>query len=254
MELKPIKCANCGAQLEIDLDNIITFCPYCGSKLMIETDQLGRIISEKEETKRQFIHEANKTIRSKNKLDFEERDRKNSLKYCYIGIAVCFGFMLLLMIRQDKRHDKTEKYLKNLETEIESAIKEEDYDTALLEANRLHCDDDFSEEEKATWDDKRESLINIIEEKKREAALNDSDTIFIPSSSSSFIGKNYNDIIDQFKAMGFTDVTAQPSTETPGLFKKKESVEHILIGGKTEFSSDDYFKNDTPIIVYYYVK
>ncbi len=254
MELKPIKCANCGAQLEIDLDNIITFCPYCGSKLMIETDQLGRIISEKEETKRQFIHETHKTIRSKNKLDYEERNNNNTLKYLLIWMALSFFVFLFLVFLGYRRHDTKVKYLKQLENEIEESIKEEDYDTALLKANRLYCDDNFSEEETTTWDNKRESLISIIEEKKREAALNDSDTIFISSSLSSFIGKNYNDVVDQFKAMGFINVTAQPSTETPGFFKKNESVEHILIGGKTEFSSDDYFKNDTPIIVYYYVK
>ena len=84
--------------------------------------------------------------------------------------------------------------------------------------------------------------------------MNDPEVVFMPTDSSAFEGKAYTDVVDQLKGLGFTNITVQASAEKPGLFKKKDTVEHILIGGKTSFDTEDYFKKDTPIIIYYYKK
>ena len=74
------------------------------------------------------------------------------------------------------------------------------------------------------------------------------------ASSSSFEGEKYTDVVDKLKELGFTNITTQVSSESPGFFDKCDTVEHILAGGKTEFSAEDYFNKDTPIIIYYYSK
>lgn len=36
MELTSMKCNNCGATLELDIDNMISVCLHCGSKLLLD--------------------------------------------------------------------------------------------------------------------------------------------------------------------------------------------------------------------------
>lgn len=52
MRLIQMKCSNCGAPLDINLDHLQAYCPYCGQKLLIDIDKLNEIIAEKEKTKR----------------------------------------------------------------------------------------------------------------------------------------------------------------------------------------------------------
>lgn len=47
-----MKCQNCGANLELDLDHLMAYCPYCGEKLMIDFDGLNSVLIEKEKTNR----------------------------------------------------------------------------------------------------------------------------------------------------------------------------------------------------------
>lgn len=124
----------------------------------------------------------------------------------------------------------------------------------MLKLNKLYLDDIYSSEESATWNTKREAYLKIIEEKQREIDLNDPDNIFMPSAASSFKGKKYVDVVDQLTGLGFTNITTQVASVSPGLFDKKDTVEHILVGGRTDFSMEDYFNKDVPIIIYYYSK
>ena len=177
-----------------------------------------------------------------------------------IGSLTLLFVLVMISIYLGYNSDKKERlqkleYLQQLEIEIEADIKTGDFDSALLNTNKLYCKDScFSSEERAAWDAKREEYIIIIEEKKREVDLQDPNNIFMPASSNDFKGKKVDDVVDQLKGLGFTNITMQVASEDAGLFNKKDTVEHILIGGKTEFTSEDYFNKDTPIVVYYYSK
>lgn len=61
-----------------------------------------------------------------------------------------------------------EKKLESIVVEIQQDIKIGNYDEALIKANTLHMDDDWSDESKAAWDKQREYLINLIEKEKEE--------------------------------------------------------------------------------------
>ena len=52
MKLIKLKCNNCNAPLEVDIDNLIAYCPYCRQKLLFDLDQMERVLAEKEQTKR----------------------------------------------------------------------------------------------------------------------------------------------------------------------------------------------------------
>ena len=266
MNFIKMTCNNCNAQLQIDLDHLQAFCPYCGQKLMMNFDQLGRVLSEKEKTKRTVTREQEQTNRTQMlyKLKSNEKDKVWRMKVidkvpifvgCFLALlfVVYFFFFDLMPNPSEKKHDEKVIYLQQIEIEVEDAIKDEDYDMALIKANKLYCDN-WSREETATWDAKRESYIKTIQEKKREKDIKNPNNIFMPASPSSFKGKSYADVKEQLLDLGFTNITTKEASESAGWFDKKDTVEHILVGGKMEFTTEDYFDKDTPIIIYYYKK
>lgn len=51
MKLKQMTCQNCGGTIELDFDHLISYCPYCGSKLMIDIANIDEVLKEREKTK-----------------------------------------------------------------------------------------------------------------------------------------------------------------------------------------------------------
>lgn len=257
MQMIKMRCNNCDAPLELDLDNAQTYCPYCGEKLLIGFDQIGSIIAEKEKTKRTINREEQKTQRAKMTYEYKAKEKDVQRKENAHGLAVCIGVLLIICLyfaSKSGLHSKNVANLQQLELEIEELIQDDNYELARLKVNKMYLDDRYSSEEAAVWDKKREDLLEIIEKEQREYEVNNPDNIFMPAKSSSFKGKNYEEVMDQFKVLGFTNITAQVASESPGFFDRNDTIEHILIGGRTEFTTEDYFAKDTPIILYYYQK
>ena len=48
MNMVQMKCQNCGENLELDLDHLTAFCPYCGTKLLIDPDSIGDLLIARE--------------------------------------------------------------------------------------------------------------------------------------------------------------------------------------------------------------
>lgn len=71
-----LECSHCGASLDLDLDNLIAKCPYCGHKILIDTTYLGQMYAEREKTKR----EIEKTNREKEKTEREIIKRQYELE------------------------------------------------------------------------------------------------------------------------------------------------------------------------------
>lgn len=261
MRLVEFTCGNCGAQLDIDLDHLQAYCPFCGKKLMMDFDKLDRVLTEKEKTKRTVEQETQQTKRTllayehdQKKLDYSTKQKDKEWRRTVFGLLVLLLITLLFFLPVVISHGQKVAYLQAIETNVENAIQEKDYDTALLNANKIYLDDTWSSKETAAWDAKREAYIEIITAKKLEVDLNNPDNLFMPASSDSFEGKKYTEVVDQLKALGFTNITTQVAYKPATFFHKDGTVEHILIGGKTDFSTEDFFKKDTPIIIYYYSK
>lgn len=51
-KLIKLKCDNCNAVLDVDINKMIAYCPYCGQKLLIDNNTLFK---EKEKTKRKKL-------------------------------------------------------------------------------------------------------------------------------------------------------------------------------------------------------
>lgn len=169
-----LTCFKCGGSLNLDLDNMQSFCPYCGEKLMIETNQLSKILSEKEKTKRLQME-----------LDKEERNeirKHQETKWENMMIVGVFGFIVFMSLvaalvlflpdaNYNRKVKKQEKHLESIVQEIKDDKDKKDYDSALYKANQLYyvpIESYSSEEEliKEKWDKIRESTIKMIEEAK----------------------------------------------------------------------------------------
>ena len=264
MNLIKLNCNSCNAQLELDLDNMQAYCPYCGNKLMFDVDQIGLMYAEREKTKRAEIKESETTKRKQMDYEYNSKAKKFEWKKSVIGavftlllvvgfFAFCYYGIKYIDDYDKKAHDEIIADLQQTEEEIKTAISNEDYDSASLLVNKLRSDD-LSKEESKVWEETRKTYSELIEKKRKEQEINDPNNIFMPSSSKDFKGLDYEDVMRQLRALGFTNVSSQPATEPAGLFKKKNTVEHILVGDVTKFSEKDYFLKDTKIIVYYYVK
>lgn len=262
MQLIKLKCENCSSQLEIDLDNLKAFCPYCGQKLMISFEQMGDILKEKEISKRRYYSEDHKTKRVQLAYGNEEKARKTKKQKLFVALII--GALVLLSPilfavyytryvdnKRAKGRQEALSLLYSIEAEMESAFMAGDYDTSLMKAHQLQYDYIYPEE-KEVWDEKREAYIEQILQKKKEQEINDPNNIFVGIDSDKLTGEDYEEVVALFKGMGFTNVSVQVSPEKPSLFQGNKTVEHILIGGQVTFTAADYFPKDTVIIVYYY--
>lgn len=109
MRLIDLRCPNCGAVLRMDMDNMAAFCTYCGSRLFIETNDFGRVVAEKEQTKRtQYVQQgmSNRfnyqqyqiTERQKFEREMELREKREENRSTLIMLLVIFGALILLFI------------------------------------------------------------------------------------------------------------------------------------------------------------
>lgn len=88
--------------------------------------------------------------------------------FLIIWLLVMLGCMAVPIIglSGDKReHSNKEKQLEAIVVEIQECIANEDYDTAMIKAQCLYMDDNYSSESTERWDKVRENLIDMIETK-----------------------------------------------------------------------------------------
>lgn len=95
----------------------------------------------------------------------EKKKKSKTLKLIIGCIAAILPFVLLFG-GMGCSHAAKERELENTVQEIQVDIANEDYDAALIKAQSLHMDDDWSNESKEHWDEQREALIELINEKK----------------------------------------------------------------------------------------
>lgn len=116
MKLLKLNCNNCNAQLEVDIENLQAYCPYCGQKLLFDLEQMERVLVEKEQTKRarertKRSEEATKRVQ----IECEYRDKKDrrekaANRNSWIGIilfwCLCIGILFYLGYSDKQEHQK----------------------------------------------------------------------------------------------------------------------------------------------------
>ncbi|MBE6877306.1 MAG: hypothetical protein E7496_11420 [Ruminococcus sp.] len=260
MKLITLKCPHCNAMLEVQ-DGIDTFyCMYCGNKVMLEgmskAAYRAKTKVKEMESQERIIEKQNEQERFRLNMENEKEKRNDKflVKFLigdvlFILLLMGFGFGIPKL-----EHQKKIRELQKIESEISQAISSEEYDSALLWANQLYLDDDWSSDENKVWNTKRENYIAMILEKKRETESDVVEYIPVPDASDKLKGKKYSKVVEQFESAGFTNIIAKVASKKAGLFDWNETVEHITISGKSSFTKEETFDKDSAVVIYYYSK
>ena len=101
-----------------------------------------------------------------------------------------------------------------------------------------------------------EVVLEYFEAKTdEEIALEHPGEIKIGENHKYFLGKNYEDTIDELKSLGFTNFTIKGMAMSKiGWGEKENCVAKIIINNQDRFDKNDWFAEESGIIVYYYVR
>lgn len=179
VNIKSLKCPACGADLDPTGRIDVMYCEYCGTKILLDgqdADTLkAKVDVEKVNAKKHLISEINETVRRKHVIDAEqaEKERKDSWKTLLPALGlllICLVFVFSSTGKSEKKSQQQVSVLEQTVVEIQQDIDAGRYDEALIKANGLYYTANYSSDEEKRWNNQRESLIKLIEEKKSEQA------------------------------------------------------------------------------------
>ena len=78
--------------------------------------------------------------------------------------------------------------------------------------------------------------------------------IRINFESFDYYGKDYKEVVDELKAIGFTNITEQPLYDIELGITKEGSADYVSINGSTDYQKGDIFNKDVAVIVPYHLK
>ena len=167
MEIKKLTCPECGANFESD--EKVSYCSHCGAKLFF--DDGTKTVNYNYNYKTEDVAKI-KEIEVNRELELNKRqETKNSNKNFLIGMVLFIAIFIMgfvfLFNGIKKGSDSQEKELQSIVDSIYVDINAGNYDSALIKAKSLHYTADWSHEIEEKWDDTREALIKIIEEKMK---------------------------------------------------------------------------------------
>lgn len=167
MEIKKLKCPECGANFESN--DKVSFCSYCGAKLYF--DDGTKTVNYNYNYKNEDVAKI-REIEVNKELELNKRQEElRSQKKVGIGLVLFFIIFIIgfgsLFMGIKKGSDSQEKELQSIVNDIYIDINDGNYESALIKAKSLHYTADWSSEIEEKWDDTREALIKMIEEKMK---------------------------------------------------------------------------------------
>ena len=91
----------------------------------------------------------------------------NLMNKFWLGVLLFFALYTVLFIYLNNKSKTQEKNLQNIVNEIQNNINSGNYEVALIKAKSIRYTAKWSNDIKEKWDDTRESLMKIIEEKMK---------------------------------------------------------------------------------------
>ena len=103
MKFIELTCRNCGATLEVDVDRLQAYCPYCGKKLLFDLDQMETVLSEKERTKRAVeatkqAQEKTERIRLQNEYRAKQREDESKKDRANAAINISDNITMIILV------------------------------------------------------------------------------------------------------------------------------------------------------------
>lgn len=163
MELKTLKCPECGASFEGS--EKISFCSHCGAKLFF--DDGTKTVNYNYNYKTEDVARI-REIEVNRELELNKRQEESvEWKKFVIGVIAVVAFFVILFMSIYNKSKSQERELQSIVDSIYVDINAGNYDSALIKAKSLYLTDVWSNEQEEKWNSTRESLIQLIEEKKK---------------------------------------------------------------------------------------
>lgn len=208
-----IKCPECRASLDVEEGRKQIYCSYCGTHVLIENDN-EYVYRYIDEAKIKQA-EVDQVVQIK-KLEIMERKRVEAAKFkrVKIVVSILMGIVGVILLIAGIGMGGLVGLL-------------------VLEGVMF---------------------IWILGDKdKEEGSLDFSDKVIVPSSISSYHGKNYATIKSMFINAGFNNVQCVPLNDlTIGLLKKPGMVESITINGSPITSGGKKCSPDVAVVISYH--
>jgi len=189
-----LKCSNCKANLDLNLDNMIAYCPFCGEKIIVDVQSLTKLLTESQVTERREVSERAKTERTKiiaeerkeqERIRAEKELEKERIKHktlnssdkasiiseivYFVMIIICLVFLLLLGAYFDSGKDESDKNDAELQAVYEQVLEDIDncnYTEARIKANTLYYTAGYSNKLEKKWNKIRKETLELIDEKE----------------------------------------------------------------------------------------
>lgn len=155
---KTIKCDNCGANMKTDTDNAMRFCPFCGNAIKMSEDYIDLA---------KYTMKHNENVRRQIVKENQEKEKRNNKQtiieiICIILIIIACGFLIA--------HVDPNRKCEQLVEKVQSLIIEENYDEAMLEAQKIRVEKrGLFDSQYDRWENQRKDLIKLIEHKRKES-------------------------------------------------------------------------------------
>ena len=151
--------------------------------------------------------------------------------------------------------------------EVQTAFEEEGFtcihtvktaDKGLFTKNgqvvSIRIGDDTSFEKDAWYSKTSEITITYYEPlSTEELASLHSGKIQVPEASKKYLGRNYQEVVQEFSDAGFTNILTEKQEVKKGLFVKDLSIIKITIKGQTQFAKGDWFEPDAIVRIVYQI-
>ena len=128
MKLIKLNCNNCDAPLEVDLDKLQAYCPYCGQKLLLDFDHIDRVLDSREQTKRaqektKRAEEVTKRFQIEQEFKEKKEIRENKIEIKRLSIM---GIFFIIVIAACFFMDYSEKngHITNNEIQISASAED----------------------------------------------------------------------------------------------------------------------------------
>ncbi len=251
MNVYALECPKCHGQLEVEEGLDTFYCKFCGKKIIL--DDLSKEHYHIKALETQLTHEERMKSMDHALEDRKMKAKSEEDKRSTWIIILCFVLLALSLAHNSLPHTIEMWKLQRIEKQVVQAIEKEDYESALLYAKLLVFEDseNWSRDYKQ-WKEKKQTYIKMIEEQMHGAESHNADYIYMPTTSSAIKGKNAEEIADLLRSHGFTNVSVHESIEKANLFHGANTIEHVVVSGKTDFSEKDLFHKDSVIAIYYY--
>lgn len=166
------KCPNCNGPLDSIAYKDVVKCPYCDTDIDFSanktiTDRVFTIINQQQEMEAERRAEERRRQEIEDAKPFYKKKIFGAILLALLMPIIGIAMMEVPGYMSHKRSMENEAKLELLLQDINQDIANGDLDSAEIKANMLKEDSGYSMEVEQKWDDTRESVLKIIDEKKK---------------------------------------------------------------------------------------